>query len=437
MDAAIAVSAVGAVLTAAYYGIGAGRAFGWDASNTVGHFVATPSLLDPFRFQTGFNNHVLFSALEHAVFTISGTRDERLLRVLPIAFAALAVGLVAYEVAHRLGALAGIVAAAVLAANPIAVQEFRDVRGYSLLVLSAVVSTELLLRLRQQRNGSRRLAVAYCIVAGLGVATHLTMLALLGVHLAFVARDRRSLRIWLPRVAAAVALGVAISAVPLIHSLSAHQYHVFRPWFPLTVSYDLLGGQSVAFAVLAPVVLVGLWRLRGDRDVRRAVAAAALVIVALWLAAPEGLYSRYLLWALPAVGALAGVAVARRPVLVALVVVAIAAQSVTRLPDLGEDQVPNRVAATLIRNAQGSGQRVCAVGSTATGLAAYATGYADVRTPEELTSCDLVVVADGRVDQAMVRTAARVFPYGATLRAEEPGNAFARSRALLNLGPRH
>src|SRR5207245_9733935 len=60
---------VGAGLaTIACYAPGIGRPYGWDASNTVGSFVATSSLLDPFRRQVRFNNQVLFSAMEHVAY---------------------------------------------------------------------------------------------------------------------------------------------------------------------------------------------------------------------------------------------------------------------------------------------------------------------------------------------------------------------------------
>ncbi|MBV8303586.1 MAG: glycosyltransferase family 39 protein [Acidimicrobiia bacterium] len=419
-----------AALTAAFYEIGSGRAFGWDASNTVRHFVATPSLLDPFRSQIGFNNHVLFSGLDHIVFTVFGSQDERLLRVLPIVVAAAAVGLLTYEVGRRLGAPAGIVAGAVVATNPIAIQEFREVRGYSLLVLFAVISTQLFVRLRAQQSPSRRLVAAYCLVSGLGVATHLYMVAVLMTQAAIAVRDLRSLRIWLPRLAAAIVLGVAVAAVPLRQGFATPNIRTFQPWFPLTVSYDLLGGEGVAFTFLVPVVLVGLWRLRRNADLHRALATVALVVIGAWLVAPV-LHSRYFLWVLPAVGVLAAAAVARRPVLIALVVVAVAAQVVTQLPELGEDQFPNRAAGALVQRAQDQRQRTCVIGSTGITIAAYAANFREVRTAGQLASCDLVVAADGRADQAAVRTAAGLFPYSTTLPAEDPGEAFARSPALL------
>src|SRR6266700_1535169 len=56
-----ALGAAAGLVTFALYMIGAGRSYDYDSSETVGTFVATPSLLDPLRRQLGFNNHPLFS----------------------------------------------------------------------------------------------------------------------------------------------------------------------------------------------------------------------------------------------------------------------------------------------------------------------------------------------------------------------------------------
>jgi hypothetical protein len=73
---------LGAAVFAAYM-VAAGRSYDYDSSETVGAFVATPSLLDPLRRQIAFNNHPLFSLLEHMVYSAGGT-SEATLRVLPL-----------------------------------------------------------------------------------------------------------------------------------------------------------------------------------------------------------------------------------------------------------------------------------------------------------------------------------------------------------------
>ena len=128
------------VATASFYGLGSGRAYDYDSSESVGSFIATGSLLDPFRRQLQFNNHPLFSFIEHVVYAFGG-HSESALRSLPIIFGAVTVGIVCYWAANMWGLSAGVTAAALLAANPTFAELSRSVRGYSLLTLCAVSST--------------------------------------------------------------------------------------------------------------------------------------------------------------------------------------------------------------------------------------------------------------------------------------------------------
>jgi len=128
-------------LSFAAYLVGAGRSYGYDESVTVGAFVSTPSLLDPFRRQIVFNNHPLFSFLEHLVWSAGG-RSESWLRVLPALSGAATVGLCARWLARRHGVAAAVCGATVLAANPLFAEASRTVRGYSLVALCAVATRE-------------------------------------------------------------------------------------------------------------------------------------------------------------------------------------------------------------------------------------------------------------------------------------------------------
>src|SRR5205807_1038365 len=269
-------------------------------------------------------------ALEHVVFSATGSTDERVMRVLPIAFGAAAVGFLAWAVACRQGLLAGMTAGVVLGANPLALLEFREARGYSLLVLCAVVGTWLLVGLEEGDRQPRGRVLACCAVMAVGVGTHLYGLA-----------------------------------------------------------------------------VIGLWTLRRRRPVAATLGAVAVMIGAAWLLGPEFLYSRFFIWLLPAVAVLVALTVARRPALAALVLVAVGAQVVTALPELGEDQFPNRVAAGLVARAKLNGSRPCAIRSTATTLAAYTQDLTIVRDPAQLDGCDLVVVAEGPFDAGLVRSAAQ------------------------------
>src|SRR4051812_39318619 len=142
--------------TFAAYSVGAGRAMSLDSAATVGHFVLTPSWVDPLRRQVDLNNQPLFSFLERIVVRVSGSHSEPVLRFLPMLAAALTVGLLTVVAARRLGAVAGVTAGVVLATNATFVIESRDVRGYSLAALCSVVATVLLAQLLADRPAPRR-----------------------------------------------------------------------------------------------------------------------------------------------------------------------------------------------------------------------------------------------------------------------------------------
>lgn len=123
------VGSLDTLLAAMLYTVGWDRAFGYDASRTVGQFVTADSLPGVLA-QDRFNNHPLFSLIESAVYRFTGSTDERVMRLVPIVCGALAVGVVAGAVTRHFGAKAGHVAGAMLALNPLAVEQFREVRGY-------------------------------------------------------------------------------------------------------------------------------------------------------------------------------------------------------------------------------------------------------------------------------------------------------------------
>ncbi len=150
------VGAILGVATAAVYLIGSGRAFGYDAAVTFANFVATPSMLDAFAvhsqqptiplFGIAGNDHVLVSLLSHLIYSTTGSRWEVVYRVIPALAAAGTVGVTAAVLVNRFGLTAGTCAGVFVATNPMFVVNSRDLRGYSLGVLCAVLATVLLPR---------------------------------------------------------------------------------------------------------------------------------------------------------------------------------------------------------------------------------------------------------------------------------------------------
>ena len=171
-----------ALVTAAAYLPGSGRAFDYDGSVTVAKFVRTESLLDPFRRQVVFNNHPAFSFLEHLVYSVTGSASSWVMRLLPIAAAAACVGLLVGAAGRRWGPRIGLTAGALLATNPVFIGTGREVRGYSLVCLCGLAATVLLLDL--ERSSSRAKSIGYVAVSTLGLATHLYMALVLLGHVA-------------------------------------------------------------------------------------------------------------------------------------------------------------------------------------------------------------------------------------------------------------
>ena len=180
------------IATFVAYICGLFRALLYDAAGSRGNFIATASLLDPFRRQVGYNNQVLFSFLEHVVYS-AGFQSVSALRVLPVTCAALTVGVLAGMTARWFGYLSSTVAVAVLALNPEFATQGRDVRGYSLVALMGLLSTLCLLR---WLRGSAPRWIPYAYVATLVVAigTNLFALGIVVVQVAVLLARREFTR---------------------------------------------------------------------------------------------------------------------------------------------------------------------------------------------------------------------------------------------------
>ncbi|TML83648.1 MAG: hypothetical protein E6G09_08485 [Actinobacteria bacterium] len=307
--------AAGAV-TFGVYLVGSGRSYDYDSSETVGSFIATPSLLDPFRRQLVYNNHPLFSFLDHLVYSAGG-RSALDLRILPILFGAAVVAIVV-----------------------------------------AVVSTLLVDRLLTKPR--RSLSAAYIVVVAAGIATHVYMLLLLLGQIGIVVARSGATRAWLTRWAAAIVLGalayVDIGAA-MVRSAS-RAGHVFRPRFPLALLTTLLGGTRTPLVVLGLLALVGAAAVFSRALLMSAAAVTAGVLVIwLWLA-PLELYPRFLIWLAPPAALAVAVAVRRFPL--ALPLVAAAAFLMVRLDAAhwSQDPLPDRQAAVLVRDSEPRRQSV-------------------------------------------------------------------------------
>lgn len=402
---------------------GSGRAFGYDASVTVGSFVRTPSLLDPFRRQVVYNNHVGFSFLEHVISSATGSTDERLLRLLPILCGAACVGLVVAELAARTTTWIALTAGALLATNPLFTGAATEVRGYSLLCLCAVASTIVLLR--SERSDSTGRGVLYVVCVAIGLATHLYMLFVVAGHVTWIVARRELSWRWSARWVAGAALGGCAYLGIVSAMRSAGRGSVFAPGFGPDLVRAMLGSWPVTVAVTGVGVVVACWPVRRRPETRALALLSAAVVAGLWLVlAPRDLYPRFFVWAVPGVAVLAALGLGRlhrRALVTAAVVVACAGSFVVGYRDRSSDDLANRAVAGPISAAQARGEEVCGLGSETEALAAYATGVRPVDTSTGFAGCDVLVVLIPGNDPRGVDEARATFGNARRVDAGTPG----------------
>jgi hypothetical protein len=412
--AAAALGAAAGVVTAVFYFIASSRSISdVDASVTVGAFVKTPSLLDPLRRTLDvpgfrFNNHPLFSLIEHAVWS-SGLHSETALRVAPILFGALAVALLTGECGRRLGLVPGLCAGALLAANPFFARLSRELRDYSLVVLCAVASTILLVRILEASTPRWTARVGYVLIIAAGVASHLFFVPVIVAHFFVVLGKRKLNRRWIARFVGGLLLGATIY-VGIARDMFHHQPNGSgSSTFPLKAAHLLLGEQWFAVAILGGFALWAVLLFHRNRAIAFPLLAVGAFAAVLWLVVqPVGLGPRFFIWTVPAVALSAAVVVARRPWTALLVVVALIAMLADNArgwtspsPNLGR-------AAAIVDAARTRGLRVCGYKAGQWAVLAY-TESPPYLPPEGAAGCDVVV--------EMKRPEAA---YDAAIRAEMP-----------------
>ncbi len=398
---------------------GVSRAFDYDGAMTVADFVRSPHLIDTFGHQSLFNNHPLFSFLEHLVGDVTGSTSETTLRVLPIAFGAAAVGLVSALAARYRGLLPSVVCATALLGNSLFVAEAREVRGYSLMVLCAVASTALLARIVALREAHRWAAeVGYVLAVAAGLATHLYMVGVVVLQIALVVGRREDLRPWAARWSVSVALSGCAYLVIAPAMLEAAQKRSFLPGFPAALVKQLGGGDWKLAVVLLPVAALGV--LGFGKAARGAVAVGSLlVLIVPWLLLRSHLYPRFFLWALPGIAWLIGEAVARFRWSAAVLGVTVVACTSSLRPT-PNDAYAFRPAAQILRSASKSGFRICLLGNPDP-LAAYVRPIAVARTADDVARCDGVMWVAEDADAETLARAHAGFSHGLVLPADLPG----------------
>ncbi|MBK5219336.1 MAG: glycosyltransferase family 39 protein [Thermoleophilia bacterium] len=201
------------------------------------------------------------------------------------------------------GRRTGLLAAALVAVNPMMLWYSQEARAYALLTLLCALS--LLFCLRALRNGQRRDYVLWGLASGLALATHYFAVFPILVEAIVLARRRRGAS--LPGLAVLGAFG-ALLAPLAIHQMSyghaewignltlGHRLWETAATFLTGETADIIGRPERPALAIVPLALclgaLALLALRGSREERRAAsvplfvgAAAILVPVALALAA--------------------------------------------------------------------------------------------------------------------------------------------------------
>ena len=425
------------VATAAAYLVGANRSYGYDAAATFANFVATPSLWDAFAIHAvlptvpiksvASNDHVLLSFLSHLIYSVTGSRSEVVYRFLPALAAGGTVGVTTAALARRFGMVAGVCAGLFIATDPLFVENSRDLRGYSLAALGAVVAT---LVLSGKWTGWR--LVAYALVLGLAIAAQFFAVVVLLMHVGWIATRGSwpQVRQLAPAWIAAAAVGVAANANIQVMELLPHGYppSIFYAEFPRDLVFFLVGAP-----VLLPLGLwlsttaLGLWTQRRERWLWAAIAVVAVVVAVLWLGLrPAFLYPRFFIFLIPGCAYLMAAAIARWGVLAPVVVAGAVVAALTQVPGWTQDPLALPQAAAAVERIHAAGGRACVIHIDEQVLAAYTTDFAIVSTPGQLARCDAVIVVSWNVDLALRDLAAQEFPRATTLSAYYPAVVLER-----------
>jgi hypothetical protein len=425
------------VATTAVYLVGSNRSFGYDAAATFANFVATPSLWDAFAVHSvlptvplkyvASNDHVLLSLLSHLIYTLTGSRSEVVYRLLPALAAGGTVGVTAAVLARRFGIVAGISAGLFIATDPLFVDNSRDLRGYSLAAIGAVVATLIL-----AGRWTRWRLFAYALVMGLAIASQLFAGLVLAMHIAWIAtrKQRPQLIRLAPAWIAATAIGVAANANIQVIELVQHGYpsRLFYPTFPRDLALYLLGAPILLpLGLWLATLLCGLFALRREPWLWAGIGVVAVAVLVLWVVLqPAYLYPRFFIFLVPGCAYLMAAAVARWKVLAPIVVAGAVAAVAGQVPGYTQDPLALPQAAAAIERIHASGGRACVLHADEQVLAAYTKDFTVVTSADQLAGCDAVVVVSWNVDLAVRDEAAREFPRATALQAHYPAVVLER-----------
>ncbi|MBK5222383.1 MAG: glycosyltransferase family 39 protein [Acidimicrobiia bacterium] len=360
--------------------IGSSRAFGYDSAVTVHYFVRVDSLAEVLTRQNNFNNHPLFSALSWALSRGFGS-SEVAMRALPAVAAGCAVGVLGWAVARRADNWASATAMTLLATNPVFVSTSREVRGYSILVLVAVAGTFLVI---EDRPGW-----LYAVALGIGIGTHLYALGVMTGHVGFLYSTNRVTQRWRTSLLGGLVMGSALYVGVLRTMVQAPRGREFRPYFPLNLTWELLGGATIAVLATGLLLGVGSWHRRSTVHAPVAAFAVAALLGPWLILRPLDLYPRFYVWVVPAVAIIAACAVHRHRRLALVAFLAGGVALWAQVPTWTADPLAAREAARAVASIEGD---VCILGWSGEAVMAYIPGGVRLGPGEAVNGCAAAVV---------------------------------------------
>jgi uncharacterized membrane protein len=408
--------------------------FGYDSAVTFANFIATPSLLDAFAVSTqqptiplaqiAGNDHVLVSLISHVIYSLSGTRSEVIYRLVPALAAGGVVAVTVAALAERFGLVAAASAGLYVAANPMFVENSRDVRGYSLAALCALAATVLFFRSPLR---SKKLLALYGVLLGLAIAAHVFAGLVLVAHVLWVVARRSwpDLRRLMPGWILAGIIAVSANGYILWVDVTQHGFlpKQFDPTFPRDLLLYLLGAPSLlALGLWLSAAGLGLWALRKEWLFWVGLGLAAAAAALLWLVVePYYLYPRFFVFLIPGCAYVLAAAVKRWKVLAPVVAAGAVAAAIAQVPNYTADQLALRQAAHEVATADAAGKRVCLIHSDEQVLGAYApSGFTVINSADQLGECDEVVIVSWAIDIPLRDEAARQFPHARQIDAVYP-----------------
>ncbi len=391
LGAAIA-AAVGTVVLGA---IGIGRSFGYDEAITYHFFVNGGSVRRALTTQLVFNNHPTFSATQAIAWRL-GLVGESAQRLGPVLCAAATVGLIVWYTARRCGVTAGFAAGAVLALNPVYLDQVRQLRGYSLATLSVVVAG---IALQQSWvDHRRRWLVLQAVAMVVAVTTHAySALALLMFAAATLGLGRlRSAHLVTWVSAAFVAF---LMQLPLLDETRANlggRGSLFRDDFPIQLGRAMVGYEWPAVLLVGALATAGVICL-GRRSPRHLLALVlsggffVSFVVVMWaVVQPRDLYFRFFVSVIPIVAHLAGRGVALLPRHAgSAATVAIAVTLAGGVGDIVERRPTIRDGAAVVDRARANGYQVC--GRSAEPFLVYTAPFPLITGIDDFGDCEVFV----------------------------------------------